>query len=137
MTTAAAKQTVLVTKDELFELSKLESDYAKAKKKVSDTEKELKFQRIRLAEKVLGVKSEDELKELSPEQVQKRTVKRLEAGDWKLERGAPIFAFKKTNEGRYPSWSQLYIEELGEPAAAQVRTETPVSYSYCVEVSRQ
>jgi len=135
MPTAAAKQTALVTKDELLELAEWERKSADAKKKASAAEKELKFRRLALAEKVLGVKSEDDLKALTPAQVEGRLSKRLDAGDWKPERGAPAFAFSKTNEGRYPSWSQLYIEELGETAAARVRAETPVTYSYCVEVT--
>jgi hypothetical protein len=136
MPTAAAKLApVVVTKDELLELAKLEADYAKAKKKVSDTEKELKFHRIQLAEKVLGVKSEDELKQLTPAQVDKLLAKRLEAGDWRADRNAPEFRFTKTSQGSYPSWAQLYIAELGESAAARVRAETPVIYSYSVEVS--
>lgn len=135
MPTAAAKQTALVTKDELLELAEWERKSADAKKKASAAEKELKFRRLALAEKVLGVKSEDDLKALTPAQVESRSTKRFDAGDWKTERSAPAFAFLKTNEGRYPSWSQLYIGQMGETAAARVRAETPVSYSYCVEVA--
>jgi hypothetical protein len=135
MTSAATKTTLLVTKDELTELANWERKCAEAKKKVSTAEKELEFRRQALAEKVLGVKSKDELKKLSPKEVDRLGAKRLEAGDWKPERGAPAFTFSKTNEGRYPSWSQLYIDELGETAAARVRAETPTTYSYCVEVS--
>lgn len=135
MTTAAAKETALVTKDELLELAAWEDRHAFAKKKVATAEKELAFRRQSLAEKVLGVNSADELKTLSPDQVQKRFDKRLEADDWKAERGAPVFSFLKTNQGRYPSWSQLYIEAMGETAAAEIRKDTPVTYSYSVEVT--
>lgn len=135
MTTAAAKQTAVVTTLELTELAEWERKHAEAKKKVSTAEKELEFRRQSLAEKVLGVKSKDELKKLSPKEVEKLHAKRLEAGDWKTERGAPVFYFSKTNEGRYPAWSQLYIDEMGETAAARVRIETDPTYSYCVEVS--
>lgn len=135
MTTAAAKQTALVSTVELTELADWERKHADAEKKASNAKKELKFRRLALAEKVLGVKSEDELKKLSPKEVEKLHTKRLEAGDWKPERGAPVFSFSKTNEGRYPSWSQLYVEELGETAAAEIRKNTPLTYSYSVEVS--
>lgn len=135
MPTAAAKQTLLVTTLELTELAEWERKHAKANTDASKAKKELEFRRIQLAEKVLGVNSASELKVLTPDQVQKRFSKRLEAGDWKPERGAPAFAFSKTSEGRYPSWSQLYIDELGETAAARVRSETPTSYSYAVEVT--
>lgn len=137
MTVAAAKQTALVTKDELIELADWERKYADAKKKASAAEKELNFRRQSLAEKVLGITSHDELKRLSPKQVENRFAARLAAGDWKPERGAPEFAFVKTNQGSYPAWSQIYADEFGEAAAALVRSETPVTYSYCVEVSTQ
>jgi len=135
MPAAAAKQTALVTKDELLEIADWERKYADAKKKVSAAEKELAFRRQSLAEKVLGVTSSDELKKLTPDQVAKKLAKRLEAGDWRAERGAPEFSFLKTNEGRYPAWAKLYVEEMGETAAARIKAETPLVYSYAVEVS--
>ena len=137
MPTAAAKQTALVTCDELLELADWEKKYADAKKKVTQAETELKFRRQQLAEKVLGVKSSDELKQLSPKEVEKLFAKRLTAGDWKPERGAPVFVFRKTSEGRYPAWSQLFTEKLGETLAAEIRSNTPPTYSYAVEVATQ
>jgi hypothetical protein len=135
MASAAAKSTAVVTADELLELSKWETKYAKAEKDAAAAKKELAFRRIQLAEKVLGIKSADELKELAPEQIEKRLAKRLENGDWRAERGAPEFSFVKTNAGRYPAWSQLFVQELGETMAARIRSETPLTYSYCVEVT--
>lgn len=136
MPTAAPKlEAALVTKDELSELAEWERKYADAKKKASLAEKELEFRRQSLAEKVLGVKSKDELKLLSPEQIQKLFTKRWESGIWKAERGAPEFHFSKTSSGKYPAWRALFIDELGETAAARIATETPTTYSYAVEVS--
>lgn len=135
MASAGIKQVAVVTKSELAELAEWERKYAEAKKKLSAAEKELKFHRIALAEKVLGIKSSDDLKLLSPDHVRKLQAKRLEAGDWRLERGAPEFSFTETNHGRHPAWMQLYVAELGETAAEKVRTETDVTYSYCVEVN--
>lgn len=132
---AAAKEIAIVTKDELLALADLERKYSDAKKKASAMEADLKFRRQSLAEKVLGVKSADELKELGPEKVLKLQAKRLEAGDWKPERGAPEFAFSKTSQGRYPSWKDFYVGEFGETAAAQIQAETPITFSYCVEVT--
>jgi len=132
---ATATQTAIVTKDELLELADWERKYADAKKKASAAEKELAFRRQQLAEKVLGVKSSDELKALSPEKLLRLHGRRLADGDWKPERGAPSFAFVKTSQGQYPAWSKLYIDELGETAAAEIRTKTPITFSYCVEVA--
>jgi len=134
MSTAAVKQTALVTKDELLELADWERKCADAKKRVGAAEKELNFRRQSLAEKVLGLKSADELKKLSPVKVAKLQAERLAAGDWKPERGAPDFMFSKTSQGQYPSWKQIYIAELGETAAAGIAADTPITYSYCVEV---
>jgi hypothetical protein len=136
MTTAAVKlEAVIVTKDELTEIAEWERKYAKAKKDQAAAEKEVKFRRMALAEKILGIKTEDDLKKLSPEQLLKLFKKRWEREEWKSERGAPEFAFVKTNAGRYPAWRDLYITELGETAAARISAETPVTYSYAVEVS--
>lgn len=132
--TTAAKETAIVSKNELAELADWERKYVEAKKKVSAAEKELVFRRQSLAEKVLGVKSSEELKKITPAKIQKLQAQRLEVGDWKLERGAPEFLFSKTSEGRYPAWKQLYIGELGETAANAIIADTDVTYSYCVEV---
>ncbi len=135
MPTATAKETAVVTKVELIEIADWERKFAKAKKDQSAAEKEVKFRRMRLAEKVLDVKTEEELKALTPDQVAKRIDKRLEAGDWKAERGAPEFSFVNTSHGRYPSWAQLYAAKLGETAVAQISAETPETYSYSVSVT--
>jgi hypothetical protein len=135
MPTATAAEPLLVTKDELLEIATWERKYAKAKKAQAAAEKAVKCRRMALAEKVLGVKTEDELKALTPAQVEKRTIQRVEAGDWKLERGAPLFAFKKTHQGAYPSWLSLYIGEMGQTAAERISADTPLTYSYCVDVS--
>lgn len=137
MATAAKIETAIVTKDELLELADWERKCSEAKKKVSAAEKELGFRRTALAEKVLGVKSSDELKKLAPLKVQKLQAQRLEAGEWKLERGAPEFLFSKTSQGSYPAWKQLYVAKFGDTAAAAIAADTPVTYSYSVEVTGQ
>ncbi len=131
-----AKQILIVTKDELAAIRDSEQRFAHAKKKAADAEREVKLLRLALAEKVLGIKTEDDLKALSPVQVAKLYAKRLAEGDWKPERGAPVFAFSKTNQGRYPAWAQLYASELGEVAAEKIKSQTDVSYSYSVEVAQ-
>ena len=132
---AAAKETAVVTKVELTELADWERKYADAKKKQAAAEKQVKFRRLALAEKVLGIKTEDELKGLSPEQVLKLFQKRWECKEWKAERGAPEFQFKNTSHGSYPAWQKLFTAELGTTVAARISAETPIIYSYAVEVS--
>lgn len=133
----AAKPTALVSTHELEQLAYLERKYVEAKRKVSELEFDLKPLRQALAEKVLGVKSSDELKQLSPKEVEKLFAKRLTNGDWKPERSAPAFVFRKTSEGRYPAWKQIFIELKGEAAAAEIHSNTPPIYSYAVEVAAQ
>lgn len=130
-----AKETAVVTHAELFELAQWEKKFAKATADARNAEKELKFRRQQLAEKVLGISTSDDLKKLPPQKVEKLQAQRLEAGDWRPERNAPEFSFAKVSEGRYPSWAQLYAKELGETAAEKIRNDTPVQYSYRVEVA--
>ena len=104
MPTAAAKQTLIVTKDELTEIAEWERKYAKAKKAESFAEKGVKFRRLHnLPRKLSGSKpSGTSWKALTPDQVNKLAVKRLEAGDWKLERGAPDLRLQE-NSTRAPT----------------------------------
>jgi hypothetical protein len=136
MTATAAKLApVLVTKDELTEIADAEAKHAKLSTQAAEAEREVKRLRQQLAEKVLGVKTAEDLKSLTPEQMQKLFTRRWEKGEWKAERGAPEFSFVESSHGRYPSWHQLYIEELGESAAAQVSADTSISWSYKVAVA--
>jgi hypothetical protein len=131
----AAKKAIVVSTEELLGLAEWERKYAKATKDTSVAKKELEFRRQKLAEVVLGVNSSDELKALSPGQVAKRGAERLEDGDWKPERGAPTFAFEETSHGSYPAWKELFIEEMGATAAAEISRDTPVVHSYSVKVT--
>lgn len=128
-------KTAVVTAGELYELAEWERKCADAKREVAQAEKELSLRRLELAASVLGIETAEDLKRTSPEEIERRFSKRLEQGKWRLERGAPLFSFSKSNEGRYPSWAQLYSDEMGETAAARVRAGTPVTYSYRVLVN--
>lgn len=142
MTASAAKQareteteTAVVTKAELVELRECEEDLAKFKKKASEAEKQVKFRRQAIVEKVLGLQSEAELKVLPLEKVQKLFAKRQAEGLWELGKGAPVFTFEQTSKGCYPAWKKLFIAELGETAANQIEAETDPTYSYRIEVA--
>ena len=136
MTTAAAKlEPIIVTKNELLELAEAERAHDTAKKKASAAESLVKLRRMQLAEKVLGIKTGDELKTLSPEQIKKKLCKRAEAGEWQPAANAPEFEFVKTRSAAYPAWAELFKQKLGEAAAAQITEETPITYSYRVEVA--
>jgi hypothetical protein len=135
MPTAAEKEIAIVTADELLELAEWEKKFAIAKQRASEAEGELKVRRQALAEKVLGIKSLDELKLMAPERVIQVMTRRFENGHWKPTRNAPEFKFKNTQHGRYPAWSQLFTEQMGETAAARIRMDTPITWSYSVDVT--
>ena len=86
---------------------------------------------------MLGVNSSDELKKLTPKQVENRYANRLEAGDWKPEKGSPAFSFVKTHQGSHPAWKEIYVKIFGETKADEIAIKTPITYSYAVEVAAQ
>lgn len=137
MPTATETETLIVTKDELVAMREAEAEYVKAKKKADASERLVKLLRLKLAEKVLGIKTEEDLKKLTPEKVQKLYAQRLTAGDWEPGRGAPTFVFANTSHGRYPAWAQIYEQKHGVTAADEIRNDTPESYSYRVEVAQK
>lgn len=126
---------VIVTKAELLALAEAEKAHACAKKKASAAERDVKILRMGLAEKVLGIKTEDELKALSPQQVEKKIARRLEAGEWEPAPNAPEFSFVETRAGRYPAWAQIFKSKFGESEAERISNETPMTHSYQVDVS--
>jgi hypothetical protein len=132
--TATKLAPAIVTAAELTELAAAEEKYAKAKKTLAAAEGDVKLRRMQLAEKVLGVKTEEEFKALDLAAVEKKIAKRLEAGDWKLGPKAPEFSFVNTSKGRYPAWQKLFAAELGESAAAKITNDMDYQYSYRVDV---
>jgi len=132
--TLAASATEVVSRDELIELADLETRYAAATKAVSEVERALKAARLSLAEKVLGEAAED-LRLMDPEHLENLMAERARRGLWKCSRNTPPFLFLKTSSGRYPAWRQIYVEMNGEAAAEKITAETPIFYSYRVDVA--
>jgi hypothetical protein len=130
----AASVTEVVSRDELLELADLETRYAAATKAVSEVERALKAARLGLAEKVLGEAAKD-LRLMDPEHLEKLTAERARRGFWKCSRNTPPFLFLKTSSGRHPAWRQIYVEMNGEAAAEKITAETPIFYSYRVDVA--
>lgn len=127
-------QTEEVTRAELLELKAAEEAYAKASKALTEAENAVKPLRLALAEKVLGIKTADELKAMAPETVAARMVKRSRIGLWAKNSNAPRFEFVKTSQGRYPSWRAEFIAIRGEVAAENITRLTPTIYGYKVDV---
>lgn len=133
--TPIATETVLVTRSELVALRDAEEAFAAASRALTQAENAVKPLRLALAEKVLGIKTSDELKAMAPEEVDKRVQKRIKSGAIEIVRGAPRFKFVKTSAGRYPAWKAEFIAAKGEVAAEKLTAETPSIFSYRVEVA--
>jgi len=133
---AAAKpalRTEVVTKAELLQLAKAEKEYADIQRHASFAESDVKARRLALVEKVLGLTSE-QLKHLSPDEVQRLYLLRLQKRLWEPQKSAPLFVFEESSHARRPEWKDLHIALNGEAAAARVVAETETTYSYRVKV---
>src|SRR5437870_4235810 len=73
----------VVTAAELSELAALEKKYADACKQMSGLERLTKSARLSLAQKVLGVESEEQFKRLDPETLEELMAVREERGYWR------------------------------------------------------
>ncbi len=131
---APALATEVVTKAELIELRDCQEEYKRAAKKADALEAKLELLQFCLVEKVLGLKSADELKSLPLEKVQRLCDRRQDQGLWELGEKAPIFTFRQTSHGRYPAWKELFIGLRGEAAAMRITNQTKETFSYRIEV---
>jgi len=130
-----ALETQIVTEVELVELAELETQLAEAKKLQSLCERKTKAARLSLASKVLGIKTAEEFSSLNPEKVEALMAERAVLKFWKSERKAPPFVFLKVWEGRNPSWRNEYIKLKSEAEAEKLTANTPMAYSYRVDVA--
>lgn len=130
-----ALETQIVTEAELLELAELEKHYAEAKKLQSACERKTKAARLSLACKVLGIKTADEFSALDPGKVEALMAERAGLKFWKAERKSPPFVFLKIWEGRNPSWRDEFIKLKSEAEAERLTAETPMAYSYRVDVA--
>lgn len=86
-----------------------------------------------LFERVLGVKSLDDVAHLSPDEIAKMIRRRMKKGELELEGidvDVLIAVIQKSQERRNISWKEAFIAKCGAAAAAEVENSTPVSYSY-------
>lgn len=130
----AVAEAIMVTRSELVTLRDAEQEYARAVRRVNEAEQHVKPLRLALAEKVLGIKTSDELKALPPEDIEKLMAKRLREGLWEAVRGAPRFKFVKVSSGRYPAWKAEFVAVCGEVKAETITAASPSVYSYRIEI---
>ena len=134
-TAAAQVPCQIVTDVELRQLADLEKGYANAKKLQAAFERRTKAARLALAQKVLGVKTAEEFAALDPEKVDQLMAEREGMKLWKAEKKSPPFVFLKTWNGRQPSWRDEFIKVKSEVEADKITAETPMAYSYRVDVA--
>jgi len=125
----------IVTHAELFDLAQLEKQYSEANKAKDAVERKVKAARLALAQKVLGVKTADELAALDPSTLDELMAVNEQKGVWKSERKAPPFLFLKTWEGRCPSWRDEFVKLKSEAEAEKITAETDKRYAYRVDVA--
>lgn len=128
---------VVVYAAEVAALRKAEEKYRAAAEAFTAAENAVKPLRLELASKVLGVKTSDEFKTLSPEQVESIASERRGKGLWGTVRGCSKFRFVKVSGARYPAWRQEFIALRGEVEAEKIMAATSPTYSYRVEVGGQ
>lgn len=129
-----AEEKIVITRTELLCLREAEKKYREAVAAQTAAENIVKPLRLEFATKVLGITTSDELRAMSPEEVERLLQKRAKQCEFETVRGAPQFRFVKTSSGRYPAWKSLFISRLGEAVADSITAETPMLYSYIVQV---
>lgn len=98
----------------------------------ADAAKKAAFMRV--FEALLGVKSEDEVRTLSPEALTRLARRRISQGLVKIKGIDPDLllskVIQKVRSERRPEWKKCFITRLGESAAVQVQEATEETFSY-------
>lgn len=124
-----ATEVKVITKDEIDELILAQEAKAAAKKLADKADEDFKKQILSLFQKVFGVKTEAEMKRMSPEDIE--MLFSIAKESLLIENGA-AFNLKKTHESRNPQWKQEFIKTSGEAAAQEIINGTKATYSYQV-----
>jgi hypothetical protein len=85
-------------------------------------------------EALLGVKSEDDVRSLSPEQLKRLARRRISRGLVVVE-GLDVEVLlekviQKSKSERRPSWKDCFVAALGESKAAEIQNDTAETFSY-------
>lgn len=130
-TIQAQPKTGLITKTEVDAALAATRQYSELGHKFRAAEREMKKQVGGIFERLLGVKSLDEVSSMSPNQIAVAIKERVEAGLVKLEDGN--FDIKLSKKEQRPSWKDEFIAANGEAAAKGVMTTCPYSFHYRLE----
>jgi hypothetical protein len=100
-------------------------DSADAKKKAAN---------MRVFEALLGVKTEDEVRALSPKEMKRIVRQRVRAGQVELDgiSAATLLdkVIQKSKSERRPSWRDNFVYVHGESKALEIQQATPETFSY-------
>jgi len=111
-------------------------DHSKARAIADDAERTKKQKLLELMLPLLGITKEDEIAQLSPQQLRDCVRRRIREGSVKLEKpltaDALVDAIEKTSERAVPAYKALLIAQLGEARALELTAQTPTSYYYKV-----
>jgi hypothetical protein len=133
--TASAVTLPVITKAEIDEAIELRKQHSLASKTARIAEQKCQVAQMKIFEKLLGIKSADELKWFSPEQIEKIFTERINKKTVLLEDPNSNFKIEQTSAQRRPEWKELYIQALGESKATEAHLATPMQYSYAIKES--
>jgi hypothetical protein len=89
---------------------------------------------MKVFEALLGVKTEDEVRALSPKELKRLARARIRAGNVRLQGIDPEVllekVIQKSKSERRPSWKDHFIFVHGESKATEIQEATPETFSY-------
>lgn len=109
-------------------------DLAGAREEMNEAETAKTIAIMKVFQRLLGIKSEVELKDLSPEHLRKIAKRRVESGEVKLS-GVTLdklldHCIQISQVRRNVAWKEHFLVNMGEAKAAEILQNTQESYSY-------
>jgi hypothetical protein len=126
--------TAVLTLKDVKQACKAYSAYSAADRARKEAEDAKKAAAMKVFEALLGVKSEDEIRAMSPDEMRKKARRRIREGLVQLD-GISAEALldkviQKSKSERRPSWKECFIEVCGASAATKIQEATDESFSY-------
>jgi hypothetical protein len=124
----------LVTLQDVKKACRAQKRYSAADRARNKAEDKKKSSAMKVLEALLGVKTEDEIRALSPDELKRRARARIRAGQVVLK-GIDADALleniiQKSKSERRPSWKDCFIAVHGESKATEIQEATEETFSY-------
>ena len=126
---------VIITLADVRRAAKACTAAARVGKDKDDADKTKSMAMMELFEPLLGIKTSDELAEISPETLKRKITARVNSGAIKLDGldlTALTDAIQKTQTRRPVQWKEELVAILGEARAAEISKKAPERFSYKV-----